>query len=846
SDQAISKWKWANPETQQQEIMVPLIQGHHNPTAKQSKIDTMLARSYLFLDDQGLSKVIKRLNPRYLNAKLKNGPSASVPAEFRNRDLLGIWSEYTDFWSSQQNKDRPLIMDGSYLCTKDRRFHVIMLYPQHPAKNMPFCLEVGKRLQTLSENITQDNKQLKVQMMGGYISAAADFQTVRHSLYITFGSSFIGIVLLFGMVYKSLRLIILIAIGLVPAIVATLGITTLLIGNQLTLIATIFAAILVGLGVDFIIHLYNAFCWAISNDNVDRPEAARRAICRVGPSITVGCVTSVSTFAVLATSSFRGLLELGVISSIGLLVILASLMIVVPAFLTLWGPRKAVQPKGLYGYGKLITSRPILMSTIAISLIVISMTTLAIAPKIFTLDDDLRNLRPYNKKSEDTIKSAAELGIRFGTHRVTIFGQGSEAVLNETLSFISSLDHLRKGIPFTLNADLSSDALHAHDDITAIQGIDYSNNAVLARYIIMTPWGRCHVKSIENNMLTDIELVEDEEFDNSGKAIIKEYPIIPAGTQLELMPLLGPSQLDQITFISPKQQHHNLNRLRDEVDWQAINNTLQKHSDKETKYTPFFKDMRELSLRVSEQSLLLPKELAQSSMRSVIDSFYSSDGTNEHIMLQLNILHDRTFIPLDEFRAAMNISLQDNGLPAQKNGFTIGTFGIPTISNYMQKTIVGDFVSLTSIAMGLVLIVLFIGVRQPLHVLLAITTLGAGLLITLAIMRACNTPWNVLNIAVVPLVIGIGIDNSVHFLHCLKHHSFDKQGIINTINETGHPIMMTALTSIIGFTSLLLNSYRGIQGIGALAAIGIFACMVSALLGLPLLILGVNKLFNKD
>jgi predicted RND superfamily exporter protein len=181
----------------------------------------------------------------------------------------------------------------------------------------------------------------------------------------------------------------------------------------------------------------------------------------------------------------------------------------------------------------------------------------------------------------------------------------------------------------------------------------------------------------------------------------------------------------------------------------------------------------------------------------------------------------------------------------QHDGITMATCGIPTISHYLQKAIVGDFTRLTGVAMILVLVILMIGIRNPVHVLLSMITLGMGLLFTLTIMRLSDTPWNIINIAVVPLIIGIGIDNSVHFLHALKHHSFDREGIRLAIAETGHPILMTALTSIIGFGSLLFNAYRGIQGIGMLGSIGIFACMVAALLGLPLLIIVINEIFGK-
>ena len=65
--------------------------------------------------------------------------------------------------------------------------------------------------------------------------------------------------LLFALAYRSIRLPLLIGITLLPQTAAALGLAALALGGTLSMIVSAFAAILIGLGVDFIIHLFNGY-----------------------------------------------------------------------------------------------------------------------------------------------------------------------------------------------------------------------------------------------------------------------------------------------------------------------------------------------------------------------------------------------------------------------------------------------------------------------------------------------------------------------------------------------------------------------------------------------------------
>lgn len=101
----------------------------------------------------------------------------------------------------------------------------------------------------------------------------------------------------------------------------TLGLVGFVYGD-VTLFALAVPVILVGLGIDFSIHVVSAFA-----EHGD----IKRALKQVGPGLVVGALTSAAAFLVLMESSFYGIRELGFAAGSGLIaVLLATLLCLVP------------------------------------------------------------------------------------------------------------------------------------------------------------------------------------------------------------------------------------------------------------------------------------------------------------------------------------------------------------------------------------------------------------------------------------------------------------------------------------------------------------------------------------
>ena len=75
--------------------------------------------------------------------------------------------------------------------------------------------------------------------------------------------------------------------------------------------------------------------------------------------------------------------------------------------------------------------------------------------------------------------------------------------------------------------------------------------------------------------------------------------------------------------------------------------------------------------------------------------------------------------------------------------------------------------------------------------------------------------FNLFNAVIIPSIVGIGIDNAVHIVH-----SAHAQGITQTLRIRWAPILLSSLTTMIGFGAMICAHHYGIYTLGQLAILG--------------------------
>lgn len=126
-------------------------------------------------------------------------------------------------------------------------------------------------------------------------------------------------------------------------------------------------------------------------------------------------------------------------------------------------------------------------------------------------------------------------------------------------------------------------------------------------------------------------------------------------------------------------------------------------------------------------------------------------------------------------------------------------------------------------------ILVFIHFRSVLAVFLALLPVAIGTLWLAGMMGLLNIQFNLANIMTLPLVIGVGVTNGIQILNRFAEER--TPGILS--RSTGKAVLVSGLTAIAGFGSLILAKHRGIHSLGVVMAMGLFLCMIAALTFLP-------------
>ena len=134
-------------------------------------------------------------------------------------------------------------------------------------------------------------------------------------------------------------------------------------------------------------------------------------------------------------------------------------------------------------------------------------------------------------------------------------------------------------------------------------------------------------------------------------------------------------------------------------------------------------------------------------------------------------------------------------------------------------------------AFGVIVAVLLLDFRSLWHLLIAVAPLMLGVLFTLGVMGLAGVPLNPANMIAFPLILGVGVDNGVHVLH--DHLLRRAEGRPSISHAIGRGVLVKALTTMIGFGTLMVSTERGLVGLGLILTLGVGCSMLSALVFLP-------------
>ena len=135
-------------------------------------------------------------------------------------------------------------------------------------------------------------------------------------------------------------------------------------------------------------------------------------------------------------------------------------------------------------------------------------------------------------------------------------------------------------------------------------------------------------------------------------------------------------------------------------------------------------------------------------------------------------------------------------------------------------------------SLGAITILVLLHFRSLLCLVLALVPVAIGSLWLGGLMGWLGVPLNPANIMTLPLVIGIGVTNGIHILN-----RFAEEQTANILaRSTGKAVLVSGLTAMAGFGSLMLAQHRGIYSLGCVMTTGLATCMIAGLTFLPALL----------
>ncbi len=208
----------------------------------------------------------------------------------------------------------------------------MIVRPRGSAHDLPFARALMTDVHRVLDEAGRAHPDARVAWVGGgYRHSVEDYEGVVADMRWITVASFVMVVLILVAAFRTPRALAVLMVPLVIANVWTLGIAAVTVGSLNTF--TSFAnAVLIGVGVEFGVHLYARYREQRAA-GLDVEDAVVRTWDLIGGTCTSAALTSSAGFAALVAAHFAGFRQLGWILALGLLICLVVVLVVTPVLL---------------------------------------------------------------------------------------------------------------------------------------------------------------------------------------------------------------------------------------------------------------------------------------------------------------------------------------------------------------------------------------------------------------------------------------------------------------------------------------------------------------------------------
>src|SRR5438552_14837505 len=388
-------------------------------------VDVILPKALLFLTPAELNAVpAKRSVAGIRESVARNRALLETPQAFALKQLVQYdpFNLAPIFIRRFQTSGGGFNIDTSsgYYVSADHSMLLMLMKPNRPAQDVPFAKQLladgtaieANALKEFQKDAPRDLTMPKIEHSGGYEIAVGDADLIRQDIIVNVLGSFFGVLALFLYAFRRAASIGYAGAPLALGLALTFGIAGLVYG-QLSQASAGFAALLAGLGIDFITVLYGRYVDE-RNRRVDAAHAVRTTLRTTMPGVFVAAITTAATFYAFLATDFRGMTQLGFLTGTGILLFLLCVIFLLPALIVFSERKERRRAPKLYlhsfGADHLIDiSLASPKTTVIVWLIGIAVCA-ALATRIH-FSDDIQDLRA---KGNPGVVNQARITEKFG------------------------------------------------------------------------------------------------------------------------------------------------------------------------------------------------------------------------------------------------------------------------------------------------------------------------------------------------------------------------------------------------------------------------------------------------
>lgn len=619
-----------------------------------------------------------------------------------------------------------------------------------------------KAARALLERLQATAHGLRVRLTGLPVMLYDERQTCAQDSLRSGLISLLLIFLVFCLGFGGLRKPLYCMAGLVCGLGWTAAYAALSVGH-LNFITVTTVSMLMGLGIDFGIHFLFRFEEELAS-GLEQERALRQTVLTTGVDTLVGAAATSAAFAALIFTDFRGVSDLGVLASGGVLLCYFSTVSVLSALLRL-SPRQAPRRHALLGG----------LAGLEAGLLRRHRWVLGLTTLLFVL----------------ALLLAARVG--FSYNLLAVQAQELDSVRTEK-------EMLREYKTTVLSGAVLCDGpAQAREMAERLSGLD--SVAQVGTITKLVP----AVSDAKQALVSDI---------------VREAQALQAPT---------PIALDRAQdLIALRKRVKELEKER-----------AAKHRD--PKVETALDDLKSVAGS-------MPLGPLQDGLRSFQASFLG-DFTKLCDLLRSQVAQPVTLADLPEELVLRSVSPQGRYLLTVQPGIDIwqrenlerfllevrstgaNLVGHPVVQAHILGAFDRTFQVTPWYTLLGVMAVMLLYLRRPGQVLLSALPTALGVVFILATMGLVGMDFNVVNFVALPISVGIGAVYGVHALHRMQE--MGSEMLLNT--STGYGILLSGLTTIAGFASLMTAQHQGLRSFGFVISVGVLANLLVSLLVLPAL-----------